>query len=254
MLNLKKSSFFLAVATLAVTTGALFSTTAQAAIMGGQISGTWQYDGDGEGGFKAGDAFTADFTYDSDSIITTDRSNYYYELRRDRRNGKYYRSFYYNKYLTRSVPLLSLVFNSGTISQIFDFSSGDIGYLRWEDVQGNPGAGYGQFGYEESRLDAYDNTYDSSTALGSFRAYNRSGQDYYGSPSSSSYAWVSSNAPTYSVRAQTNSNVTFSDLFLVPPSEPTVSTPEPTSALLTGLIGLGVMVLHRRKKIEAAAE
>lgn len=232
MFNLKKASFSLVVATLAATAGAMFSTTAQAAIMGGQISGTWQYDYDGEGGFNVGDAFTADFTYDSDSITTNDYSNDWYD-----------------KYLVRAVSLLSLVINSGTISQVFDFSDGSYSSLQWGDVQLNPHVR----GYEYNYLYAYD----SSTVRNYFYAYSQLSQSEDGSPWSSSNATAQSydySTGTYTTRASTTSNVTFSDPFLVPPSEPTVSTPEPTSALLTGLIGLGVIVLHRRKKIEAVAE
>jgi len=232
MLNLKKSSFSLAVATLAATTGALFSTTAQAAIIGGQISGIWQHDGDGEGGFNVGDLFTADYTYDSDSISTYDYSSYYYDIS-----------------LLRSVSLLSLVVNSGAISQIFDFNDGSYSILQWFDVQGNPDT-LGQYVETGYALNA-------STPKNHFSASTVSGQSTNGSPFSSSSALAYSYDPntyTFQAYAKTSRNVTFSEQFLADPSEPTVSTPEPTSALLTGLIGLGVMVLHRRKKIEVAAE
>jgi len=148
---------------------------------------------------------------------------------------------------------LSLVINSGAISQVFDLSSTFNNSLQWHDVQANPDI-YGQYGYEYTYLYAYD----SSTVLNYFYASSELGQYQNGDPFSNFSAEARSglydySTHTYPLRAYTNSKVTFSTPFL-DPSEPTVSTPEPTSALLTGLIGLGVMVLHRRKKIEAVAE
>ncbi|MGB5974382.1 MAG: hypothetical protein WBG38_13745, partial [Nodosilinea sp.] len=57
------------------TLGTAAAPSAQAAIISGQVSGNWEY---AYGGFNTGDAFTADYTYDSDSITTTDYSNEYY--------------------------------------------------------------------------------------------------------------------------------------------------------------------------------
>lgn len=227
MLNLKKISFSLATVALTATAGTLATTTAQAAIVGGQISGTWQYDFDGEDGFNVGDLFTADYTYDSDSVTTIDYSD----------------PTYYSRYLVRLVSLLSLAINSGPVSQAFDFSAGGYSYLEWLDFRGNPDI-YGQYSYKGYSLNASDN----STVQNSFYASRYLGQNSDGSPLSNFFAQAhsyDSNTGNYPTGAYTYGEITFSDPFL--------PTPVPTPAMLPGLIGLGVSALRRRKQLEAVA-
>lgn len=193
-----------------------------------ELAGTWQYDDDGAGGFNIGDAFTADYTYDSDSIIRADHS-----------------SGYYLRNLVDSVPLLSLVLNSGIVSHTFDFSHvSNDSYLTWVDLQPNPDY-ENQYGYKQAYLAAYDR---SAPGFNRFQAYSYLGQDSDGSPTSGSYAQAyssvsiyASSTNTYSTYRETHSGVTFSSL---PPV-----TPVPTPALLPGLVGLGLGVVRKRKAL-----
>lgn len=211
MFNLKKVSFSLVTATLTTTAVTLFTTMAQAAIIGGQVSGTWQYDSDGEGGFNVGDLFTADYTYDSDSVTTYDYSD----------------STYYSRFLVRSVSLLSLVINSGVVSQAFDFSTGGSRELQWVDFKGNPDY-YGQENYKGYSLFAYDNL----TAQNYFYAYSYLGQYSDGSPLSRLFAQA------YSYDYSTGTYPTSGYSYDVTFSDPSLATSVPTPALLPGLIGL----------------
>jgi len=243
MFNLKTASLSLATIALATTAGTLFAATAQAAIIGGQISGIWEYDFDGEGGYNAGDAFTAEYTYDSDKVITQEFS-YISESSN---------TVYEHKTLRKYVSLLSLVINSGEISQVFNLGSGSYSQLRWTNNQVNPTDN------QATRTGYYVHVYDASSPQNAFTAINESGQNSNGSLFSEIFAaavYYDFNGVgyDYSPLSARTYNVTFSDPFLADPSAPTVSTPEPTSALLTGLFGLGVMALHRRKKIETTAE
>ncbi|PSB20131.1 PTPA-CTERM sorting domain-containing protein [Phormidesmis priestleyi ULC007] len=223
MFSLKQFSLSVSTIAATVTISAVFSTAAQAAIVGGQVTGTWQYDYDGAGGLSVGDAFTADYTYDSDSVTTTDYSN----------------SYDYTRYLVDSVPLLSLVLNSGTVSHAFDLSNpSSFSNLQRYDVQYNPDY-YSQYSYTQDNIQAYDS---SALSQNSFYAYNYLGQDYSGNPFSASFAQFYSydnSAGTYPAYAYTYGDVAFSG------SSP--ATPVPTPALLPGLVSLGLGVLRKRK-------
>jgi hypothetical protein len=230
MFNLKQVSISIAAIAATLTINILDSTTAQAAIISGQVTGTWQYDYDGAGGFNVGDAFTAEYTYDSDNVTTYDYSD----------------PTYWSRYLVSSVPLLSLVLNSGTVSQIFDFNTVGSKYLQWHDIQAQP-TYYGQYGYKQTYLYAEDY---SLPDYNYFNAYSLLGQYSDGSPWSGSYALAYSydtNTGTYSAYGYTYDRVTFST------SSPTAV---PTPALLPGLLGLGISVVRRRKQadVEAVAE
>lgn len=220
-------SRFLATIVTAIGLSTLSATASQAAIISGQVSGTWQYDY--TGGFNVGDTFTANYTYDSDSITTTDYSN----------------SYGYSRYLVQTVPLLSLVLNSGTVSQTFALSSGNYDYLQWYDVQANP-ANSGQYGYQGTVLYAYD----SAASTNYFYAYSQSGQDYYGVPWASNYAggYAYNSSTGYSLYGYTYAPVTFTQVVAAAPV-----TAVPTPVLLPGLIGLGLGVWRRRNQTEPEA-
>ena len=216
MFSLKQ--FSLAVATLAatVTVSALCSTAAQAAIVGGRVSGTWQYDFDGAGGFNVGDTFTADYTYDDANVTTTDSSN-----------------SYNSRYLTSTVPLLSLILNSGSVTQTFDLSTSISNYLYSLDIQQNPI--YGQYEEKQNRIYVLDS---SAPGQNYFTAQSSFGKYVGGSPFANYYAQGGSynfTTRTDVTGAYTYAPVTFS------------ATAVPTPALLPGLIGLGVSVLRKRK-------
>jgi hypothetical protein len=61
MFNLNQSSIFVATIVATATISTVYSTAAQAAIVSGQVSGTWQAVSGGDDGFKVGDAFTANY-------------------------------------------------------------------------------------------------------------------------------------------------------------------------------------------------
>jgi hypothetical protein len=201
------------------------STPAQALnIASGSVSGTWDYDYDGAGGLNVGDTFTANYTYDSDSIS---ESNYSY-------------LGYYNE-KWRSTSLLSLVLNSGSYSHTFAPGNlGYYGYISWYGFQ-STSPSYGLTDYERTSLYAYDNLSPGSNY---FYTYNTSGVDYYGNPFDSSharaYGGYDSDTGTYSINTYSYSPVRFSGATPAP-------TAVPTPALLPGLIGLGMAALRKRK-------
>lgn len=215
MFNLRQFSLSALTLAATVTIATLCSSTAQAAIVGGQVSGTWQYDFDGVGGFNVGDTFTADYTYDDANVTTNDYSN-----------------SYYSRYLYSTVPLLSLVLTSGNVNQTFDVSTG-YGQLYWYDIQSNPI--YGQYESKQTSIYAYNYL---ATRQNYFYTSNSIGKDYNGTPFTGSFAQAYSydNATyLYSSGAYTYAPVTFS------------ATTVPTPALLPGLIGLGLGVLRKRR-------
>lgn len=225
MFNLKQVSISVATIALPTVVSALVSTPAQAAIISGQVTGTWDYDYDGVGGFNVGDTFTADYTFDSSSVTTTDYSD----------------PTQYSRYFYSSVPLLSLVLNSGSISHSFDWSTGGYGVLVWDDLQSNP-AYYGQYRYISTSLQAYD---FSAPGYNYFSAYSQVGRYSDGSPfaafSAQAYSYDYSTG-TYPTNGLTDSQVNFST---------PAPTAIPTPALLPGLVGFGVGVLRKRKQAGA---
>lgn len=228
MFSLKQSSLSVATIAATISISAVFSTAAQAAIVGGQVTGVWQYDGDGAGGLSVGDAFTADYTYDSDSLTTTDYSDIYN----------------YSRYLISQVPLLSLVLNSGAVSHAFDLSSSvTVNYLYRQDIQQNPVDG--QYSDKQDNIYVYNFL---APGQNYFYAYNQVGQNSDGSPFGGSYAQFfsyDSSTGTYPTFGYTYGDVAFSNS--------SSATPVPTPALLPGLVGLGLGVLRKRKANQAQA-
>jgi hypothetical protein len=233
----KLNQLSLSVATIAatVTIGAVCSTTAQAAIVTGSVSGVWEYDWYGSSGWwiPIGDAFTATYTYNTDDITRTDYSNW---------SG-------YTRYFQDSVPLLSLVLSSDTFSHEFDFNTvssiygyGAYSYLQWWDYQ------YADSQYETKGTQLYAADFPGSLA-NYFYAYEQAGKYWDGTPwssssaSASSYDYITGTLLKY---PYTYSGVTFSDPHTFPPPA-TVPTP----ALLPGLIGMGMAAVRKRKANQA---
>jgi hypothetical protein len=192
-------------------------------IINGQVRGIWDYDYSGTG-FNVGDEFTADYTYDSDSITTTD-----------------YSGPSYVRYLQSGAPLLSLVLKSGAITHAFDFWYGGYPYggIMFQDIEFNDGS---------TGKDVTVWGYDSSESIAYFSANARKGQDVNGTPYdySSAQALGRTGLFYYGLAESSSaaSNVSITD---------TVPTAVPTPALLPGLVGMGVGVLRRRKQAKAEA-
>lgn len=226
MFNLKLFSLSITTLLVAATVGVFCSSSAEAlTIKRGRVIGTWDYDLDGGGGFNQGDTFVAEFTYDSDRITT--RKEFYSE--------KYY-------YFEKAAPLLSLALNSGSISHRFDIRPGEgVGSFGWYQFQ-STSPEFGQRSQNETFLSAFE--FLSPVAY-SFYARASSKLDYYGSPSSesfaSSYSYDYSN-DAYLLRAESD-NATFSG-----------ATSVPTPALLPGLIGLAVAVIKKRQADQAKSD
>jgi hypothetical protein len=229
MLSLKQVALSAAAIAVSTSVTVLYSTPTQAAIVGGKVSGVWSYDYDGTGGFNVGDAFTAEYTYDSDSITETDYSY----------------SGYYNAF-QRTASLLSLVLKSGSFSHIFDLdpsANKGSGIIQWYGFK-STSSSYGQADHEQPLISAYESSASGSTSL---YAYLTSGVDFFGNPFSSGYASAYSsdyNTGEY-FSAYGYNNIEFSGATPDPASIP-------TPALLPGLIGLGVSVLRRRKQADAS--
>ena len=195
---------------------------AQAAIVTGTISGTWDYAA--YGGFNLGDSFSAEYSYDDTTISLPPHLNYSYP------------SFSSSTYL--SAALSSLRVTSGSYDHTFDFLT--------------PGAGSGTFYFQEYAQNApyytpYSsrrvvvNAIDWSSGFTSFSAERISGQDN-GIPFLTEYASAGNgNSSFYTSLAGTYSNVNFS-----PTS--TAVTAVPTPALLPGLVAVGLGVWRKRKQ------
>lgn len=215
MCNLKQLSIPVATIAATATVGVLGSIPAQAAIMSGSVRGIWE---DGEGGFKAGDIFTAEYTYDSDNLIRTDNSG---------QPG-------YIRYLSDFVPLLSLVLNSGTVNYSFDLSDPiSYSYIQWIAQSDR------QSRYQYTNLYVYNY---AAPGFNEFFVNDQVGRNADGTPVSNSYASTSSldfGAGTTLFYGYTNFKVAFSQPHPFPPQ------PIPTPALLPGLVALGLRVLRK---------
>lgn len=219
---------FAAIATIAttLTVGAIGSAPAQAKIITGSVTGTWDSNYGQGANVNVGDTFTADYSYD-DATLTSFPSYY--------QDSGYYGS------------LLSLIVNSGSYSRDFSNSSSSI---YFEDVSIIAESGGYPFGYRNFEVSGGDYTAQVSN---SFSAFKQAGEGF-GEPFETSSAELftyDSNVGNYLDGVSASSNVQFT------PDPTAVSTPDPTAvpepALLSGLIGLGVGVL-RKRKAEAAQQ
>lgn len=219
---------FAAIAT-ALTVGAIVSAPAQAKIITGSVIGTWD-DNYGQGAnVNVGDTFTADYSYDDATLTFSDYSQ----------PGFFQDFAHYGS-------LLSLVVNSGSYSHDFsnDSTSVYLGDFKFEDSIGDPSS-------RSSKYFAVGGNEDTAPGLeSSFSAVKQVGEDS-GEPFSyfeAGFYTLGSNV-NYPNGVSASSDVQFTpDPTAVPTPDPT-AVPEP--ALLSGLIGLGVGLL-RKRKVEAA--
>ncbi|MDX2241194.1 MAG: PTPA-CTERM sorting domain-containing protein [Leptolyngbyaceae cyanobacterium bins.302] len=206
-----------------IAVGTLSSGSAQAAIVTGTVTGTWDYDYV-LGNVTVGDTFKATYTYDDAALTPYSYSDPgYYE------------------YTGWTGSLLSLIVESGTYSHTFDFASGGS-YIQFEDFDGDPGYYYSDYRH----FSVYGGDYDSTTEVSNnFYAYKRVGKYFNGTPFESLYA--SLYGYDYVNGSATNGVYTYKANFTPDPT----AVPVPTPALLPGLIGMGVAAL-RKRKAEAA--
>jgi hypothetical protein len=244
MLNIKQVLLASATFGVVATIGTMSPQSAQAAIVSGQVSGIWTFENDGPGGYQVGDPFTALYTYDDADLITRiDNSS---ELVID--SGGTYSLTSNSK--SRSVSLLSLVVNSGSVSQVFALSN----------EPGSSSLNWLEFQSEEQKVDGTSKrdtnqvtSISVNGGIGSTRSLFQAQRQvslFDGFFSDQSYAFVRladySNAnepfipPINLLYASTDQPVTFS------------ATDVPTPALLPGLIGLGLGAIRKRKAIVAA--
>jgi hypothetical protein len=254
MFNIKQVLLASATFGVVATIGAMSPQSAQSAIVGGQVSGIWTFQNDGPGGYQVGDPFTALYTYDDANIVTTINSSSTTTSDidgsyRDNRNSQ-----------NRSVPLLSLVVNSGNVSQVFDFLRG-FAFFNWADAQTeeqritggittvNTTSRYQAQIFYNSYVsndayiaDGFDARRDTFLTNG-VSAYD----DSFASASLVDYPPFNIDInflpmPVTLLYASTDQPVTFS------------ATDVPTPALLPGLIGLGLGALRKRKALAAAEQ
>ena len=183
---------------------------AQAAIVKGTISGTWNSSAHGD--LKLGDFFTATYEYDDDTKISS-----YNNSGTDYSNSEF------------EVGLSSLVVTSGTYSHTFGVGSGTFSF---EDSS-KTAPTYTPYSYQFTGVSW------NPTGLGSnyFYAYRESEQDN-GIPFLNEFASAGIGNGSF---ASTNSNVNFS-----PTS--TAVTAVPTPALLPSLAAFGLGVWRKRKQ------
>ena len=186
---------------------------AQAAIVKGNISGTW-----GQSGY--GDSFTANYSYDDTTIIPYTYGSY---------PGYNWSGF--------SAVLSSLRVTSGSYDHTFDFTPGvGNGTFRFTDYAN--AASYTPISYQGPEVSAYDTIGSESNQ---FYAYQFPGQE-------NGYPFLNVHASAYTFKngsltrqAYTTSNVNFSP-------DPTAVTAVPTPALLPGLVAFGLGVWRKRKQ------
>ncbi len=222
MISIKTVLAF-AVSAAAITLATLSATSAQAAIVTGSVTGTWN--DQAYGAFTLGDIFTATYSYDDTTISPSNDSDVDYVETRF------------------TTSLLSLIVNSGSYSHTFDFTNG-----------------FSEFAFKSYALKAPTHTPASEKKVsvfgvervGSVEQYfsaSRASGLYDGVPTLSEGASagvfnpdINPDTDHFYSYATTSSNVKFSP-------DPTAV---PTPALLPSLVGLGIGVL--RKKRAAVAE
>ncbi len=208
----------LAAAATAITISALNANSAQAAIVGGRVTGIWEANYEQTGGLNIGDTFTADYTYDDSQVLITDNSS----------PGV--------TDLNIQASLLSLTVSSGgTIFQNFNPVIGIVGgtYVS------SPRFNYQLFGISANDSGDPNKNY--------FNAANLLGDSPFGSLSIAR-SYVYNSVTGNRSGAYTGTATTFSGAF----PNPTPANSVPTPALLPGLIGVGVGLLRKRR--ESAAD
>ena len=190
---------------------------AQAAIVTGTISGTWNDYASGDLNLNA--PFTADYSYDDTAI-----SPYNFSITDFSVTGF-------------DVVLSSLKVTSGSYDHTFDFTPGvGGGGFRFRDFAQTPPT-YTPYSGRFAEVVAWDSI---GSEYNEFGAYRTLGQNN-GTPSLDEYARTSTynnSSNTYDRHAATYSNVNFSP-------DPTAV---PTPALLPGLAAFGLGVWRKRKQ------
>jgi hypothetical protein len=205
----------------------LTASPGEAAIVGGQFSGTWESDPTGTNAlnFSPGDAFSADYTYDDTQVVQYGYSS----------PGSL-------TYLLAEAPLLSLVLTSGSNSYSFDFTQG-FGYISGEYYSAAPSGS--PFYFNAQTLFGVDNV---GPIQHYFYGRSEAGQDYSGQPYASGYAL----AYTFDYAPYTYLNYASTYAVSVSGAVPTpAATPVPTPALLPGLVGLGMAAWRKRRQAAA---
>jgi hypothetical protein len=236
MKTVQRFSFGIAFAIAANTAGIsiLNTSSVQAAIVTGTITGTWDYYVSGS--FNLGDVFTAEYSYDDAAIVPYDLSNID-PSDPDVRNVGF------------NVPLSSLKVTVGSsYSHIFNFSdpSSSFSELVFQDFALLPPTHIPSFSSKIVGVVAHDGFGKADFNRFSAARY-RDQEDGIPYPLFHSvdagYASVDPSTGIYTSRGYGSSrgynDVTFSpDL---------TATAVPTPALLPGLMGLGIGVLRKRR-------
>ena len=197
---------------------------AQAAIVKGTISGTWNtYN------INMGDSFSATYSYDDTTINQYNYSSPNYSLT----------SF--------SAALRSLRVISGSYDHTFNFTSGvGSGTFTFQD-HAYTAPTYSPVGYREASVSAWDNI---RLEENHFSALQRAGQSN-GTPFStkiaSAYA-LDRNANAYSNYGLASPTYGLPDPNVNFSPDPTAVTAVPTPALLPGLAAFGLGVWRKRKQ------
>lgn len=203
--------------------------SAQAAIISGSISGTWDYNDAWEWTtnlINAGDTFTAHYTYDERQLFLTTTLD-------ERGDSTGYWGY-----------LLSLVVESGSYSHTFDFSDGG-GSFSFSKFVGNP-TGIRPYISKYFSISAFNDFWDGTEQRYNWFFATRYIGEYYDNSSS----WDSSrvNLVSYVYLDHVGLHQTYDDVY----SNNVMFTPDPTSviptpALLPGLLGMGIAALRKRK-------
>jgi hypothetical protein len=232
MKTVQRFSFVTAIAITTSGISILDTSLAQAAIVTGTISGTWDY---ASGSFNLGDIFTAEYSYDAAAVVPYDLSDL--DPAGDVRNVGF------------TVPLSGLKVTVGSFySHIFDFSdpASSFGEFIFQDFALLPPTYSPSFSSKTAGVEAYDGFGKADSNR--FSAY-RAREQYGGIPFSflshsveAGYGSVDPTTGFYTSQGfgSTHSNdVTFSpDL---------TATAVPTPALLPGLLGFGLSIWRKRK-------
>ena len=197
---------------------------AQAAIVKGTISGTWNYQAIGD--LNLNDSFTATYEYDEATIIS---SPYNYFVSPD------------NHLTDFTAALSKLRVISGNYDHTFDFTSGvGNGTFHFQDYAQTESANRYEYSYRFAQVNATDNIGSESNYF-SARRYPYLFGGISGIPRLSEFAEALTSNNSVSVSsASTYSNVNFSP-------DPTAVTAVPTPALLPSLAAFGLGVWRKRK-------
>jgi len=198
--------------------GALSSNVAQASIITGSVTGTWDSNFGQGANANVGDAFTANYSYDDAALTPFSGSA----------PGQYQASGYHGS-------LLSLMVNSGSYNHNFDLPNGSS-TVSFENFTGLPGS-FPSFNY--FNVSAFDY---SAPGYNNFFTYTVVGENADGTPLNERFAKLYTQEEEnlgYPNGVYTYNNVKFTP-------DPT-ATAVPTPALLPGLIGMGVAAYRKRK-------